>query len=1443
VPKRIPTSRILALTIVATALSAPVVHTAGTPENRSSAGVRDPKSIVPAVARAASFQLPLRFEQASQSRSNRTPFVARGAGYTVSVSGAGATLLLKGGSATTARPLTMSLAGGRRHASAQPRRALPGVSNYLIGNDSAQWVRGVRGYAEIEYREVYPGVDVVYYGTQQELEYDFVVAPGSSPDVIALAYDGATGLRLDDHGELVIATVDGDVVQHRPEIYQNDQGARRAIRGGYVIRRDGTIGFRVGKYNRRLPLVIDPILSYGTYLGGTGFERVGGVAIDAAGNVIVAGTTPSVDFPVVNPIQPQPRGADLFVVKLSPAGDALVYATYFGGTGYDSASALAVDDAGNAYVSGHTESWDFPATTQIGPQDGFSDAFVVKLDPAGGLAYATRIGGGGQDYVNAIAVDAPGRARIVGNTISGDFPVVDALQPQLGGNAAFHSTDGGQTWLPSDTGLKTAGVVAFGFDASQPATAYAATLREGVFRTLDGGATWTQTSLPKQPVRAFAIQGGAVFAAADMGVYRTSDHGENWTPTSPSVTLVTSIVATSASPSVLYAGQGWSGGVFRSQDGGVTWSYAGLPGPVQFLAAGGTTVYAATTNGVFRSTAGAPWVAWNTRLRPTITALAVDTNDPQVAYVGTDTGLLKTVSGGTDWFPLLEAGTPYIGAIAVSPSDPSTVFISSSWGTAVSHDAGQSWSPTGLRRDAWPTTMAVDPRDSGNVYAGTQLNWDAFLATLSPDGSRLEYATFIGGRGSDIGNGVAVDPSGNTYVAGETISTDFPTTNAIQAAPNGLVDWDWDAFVMKLSPQGVPVYSTYLGGSGTEFGGRIAADAAGRAYVTGNTWSPDFPVVNAAQPSPGGNGDMFVTALNASGSAFVYSTYLGGSGYENAQGSIEPSIAVTSAGEAAVTGATQSIDFPTTVDAVQRTPGGGDDAFLSRFDPAGALQDSTFLGRAGADYGQAVAVDPTGTAVVAGYTNSTNWATPGAVQPANRGADDAFVVKIIPGTPPPDTVAPTTTIAVSGNTGLPGWYNSPVTVSLSAVDNDQGRGVAYIEYSLNGGLFQRYTTPFVVTASGATQITARGTDWAGNVESPPRSTTVAIDTTPPTIGFTLSGTAGADDWYRSSVTVSVSAVDASPSTGLNSTEYRIGSAPFQLYTAPFVVSTEGITQVTARAIDRNGNMATSTRAVRIDTTAPRTNIAISGTPGLAGWYRSPVTVSLSAVDNASGVGAAGIVYRINDGTFQPYTSPFVVAAEGTTRITARATDRAGNVESALPSPLFMIDSSAPTVTITSPQARDYLHSDSLVVSFSAADNLSGMQSVAATLDTYTVQNSLSVPLRLLPLGVHTLHVSATDAAGNAVTQSVSFRIVATIDSLIASVNFYTDEGMINVANQRSLLAKLDDAKAALERGNASGAAGKLRDFIDQCRAQSGRGIGTDTAVVLIADAQYVLATL
>ena len=1438
--KRTRARRIVAVTMTVAALAVQVVDTAGTSATGPRATVVERKPAAVKTAAVTPVRLPLRFEAARPPIGGPTTFVARGAGYALSVSGRGATLLLGGNARTNAYALTMSIVGARGDAVANPQRPLAGVSHYLFGNDSKRWLTDVRGYGEIAYRDVYRGVDVVYYGNQQQLEYDFVVAPGVSPKSIALKFDGAVRLHLNQASDLVIATPNGDVVQRRPEIYQNDGGVRRAIRGGYVVRRNGTIGFTIDEYDRRLPLVIDPVLSYVTYLGGTGFERVGGVAIDAAGNVIVAGTTPSADFPVVPAVQGPPRGADVFVSKLSPAGDALIYSTYLGGWGYDSPSGVALDDAGNAYVTGYTESSNFPATTHIGPDyGGWSDAFVVKIDSTGALVYATRIGGGDQDYSNAIAVDGQGRAKIVGNTISADFPVVNPFQPQLGGDVAFHSTDGGQTWSAATAGLKVANVGTFAFDPAQSGTAYAITPADGVFRTRDGGASWSKVDLPPQPFGTMAAQGGAVFLAGAMGVYRTTDHGDTWINVAPSLSFVTSLVATTGSSAALYAAREY-GGVLRSTDGGLTWTDSGLYESVGFLAAGGDTVYAATHFGVLKSTAGGPWGSSNYRYYQRITALAVDTKNPQIAYMGTDAGLWMTVSGGADWFLVPDVGTAYIATIAVAASNPATVFISSSSGTGVSHDSGQTWMPTGLRGDAWPTTIAVDPQDSSNVYAGTRLNWDAFLTTLSADGSALESSTFIGGRSSEVGRGVAVDTGGNTYVAGETYSTDFPTANPIQAAPKGL----WDAFVMKLAPAGTLVYSTYVGGSGTEFGGRVAVDASGRAYVTGNTWSPDFPVVNAAQPSPGagGNGDVFVTALNEAGTAFVYSTYLGGNDYENPQGT-SPSIAVTPSGEAAVTGATRSTDFPTTADALQRTLSGTDDAFLSRFDATGALRDSTLLGRTGADYGQAVAVDPTGVAVVAGYTSSTAWATPGTVQTVNRGADDAFILKIVPGTLPPDLVAPITTMVLSGSTGIPGWYSSPVTVVLSAVDNDQGRGVEYIEYSVNGGPFDRYTAPFTVSAPGTTQISARARDWAGNVENPPRSASVTIDATAPTIGFALSGTAGSDGWFRSSVSVSLSAADPPPGTGVVSTEYRIGSGVFQRYTSPILVSAAGITQVTARATDANGNVATSTREVKIDSTAPHTMISVAGTPGLNGWYVSPLTVTLTGFDNASGVAADGMAYRINDGPFQPYTAPFVVAAGGILQITARATDRAGNVESVLPSSQFMIDLSGPAIAIASPESRDYLHSEDMLFSFSATDNLSGPQIPTAVLGPYTVQNAQSVPLRLARLGSYTFTVTATDGAGNVSTKSVSLRIVATVDSLIGLVNFYNEQGHISDATARSLLSKLYDAKSLLQRGNTTGAAGKIRDFIEQCSATTWRGIGIDTAALLIADAEYVLSTL
>ena len=1530
------TRRFLFFIVTAAAVRGSVVHTAGNaPHPHDEYAL--PRSTVSLSARAAYVKLPLRFEPTHEPN-DADVFVARGAGYAVSVSAAAASLRLKAETGES-RTVTMSLAGGNADAGASVRRALPGISNYLIGSDRRSWLTGVRGYGEIEYRDVYRGVDIVYYGSQQQLEYDFVVAPGARADRIALVFDGATRVSVSPDGDLLVATDSGNLIQRRPAIYQNDHGARRAISGGYIIRRGGTVGFSIGTYDRRLPLVIDPVLSYATYLGGINQDHGHSVAVDAAGNVIVAGVTVSPDFPVGNAFQSQKKGTgDAFVAKLNPTGDALVYSTYFGGAGYDEARDVAVDDAGSAYVAGYTDSWDFPAANAIGSSETRKQMFVVKLDSAGGLAYATQIGGSGSDDVRGIAVDAAGRANIAGMTSSADFPVVNPWQPTLGGSPAFRTRDGGAAWTAASAGLQVSAVSVFGFDRAQSTATYAGTT-QGLFKTLDDGATWTAVKLlPPQRITAIADRPGAtpaVFVAGDGGLYRSRDHGESWSRVSP-YPVVSAIAVTQESPAVVYAGMGWSGNIQKSVDGGDTWIDTGLAGPVRLLAASGSTVYALTSAGLFRSSAGGAWVniggggSSHQGLNGFIFTIAVDPFNPQVAYAGTSTGFFKTTSSGDAWTNVFGYSTS-VGAVVIAPSDSSTMFIATSGGLGVTRDGGQTWSQSGLPTgvQAQLATIAIDPADSTHMYVGCSLNADAFVATLSADGSRLEYATYIGGTRSDAATSIAVDSAGNRYVTGDTSSEDFPTVQPVQGALGGLSD----SFVVKLGPAGAPVYSTYLGGWSADYSARIAADGAGRAYVTGLTLSMNFPVVNAAQPAHGGGySDVFVTALNESGSAFVYSTYLGGSAMENDSGqSLGPSIAVTSAGEAMVAGTTQSTNFPVTADAWHRTHAGGiNDVFVARYDAAGTLQYSTLLGGSGADYARDIAVDSTGTVFITGWTDSTDWATRTAVQPAVTGSEDAFVARISPGPTPSDTIAPTTTIALTGTPGIPGWYKSPVTVSLSSVENDGGRGLAFIEYSLTGGVFTRYTAPFTVKST--TRVTARATDWAGNVETPPVSAAVSIDTTGPVPSFQVTGTFGVAGWLKSPATVTIFAVDIL-GTGVESVEYRVGNAPFQSYTTPFVISTDGVTQVTARATDRNGNVATSTQTVSIDTSAPRTsvalvgtsslagwyrspvtvslsaaddapgsgvgtveyqindgvfqlyaapfvvstqgttritarakdragnvesslpsavvtidtsaprtNVALAGTSGLAGWYRSPVAVSLSAADDASGSGVGTVEYSINDGAFQIYAAPFVISTEGATRITARAADRAGNVESPLPATLVKIDSSAPAVTIASPEPRDYQHSDSVMVSFSAADSISGVQSVSAALDGGAVQNSRSFLLLTQTLGAHTIDVVASDAAGNPAHQSVSFRIVATIDSLIASVNIYAMQGKIDPSKQKGLLETLNDAKAALNRGNASAAAAKLRDFRDQCNAQSGRGISIDAAAVLTADTDYVLRT-
>jgi Beta-propeller repeat len=405
---------------------------------------------------AAYNSLPLYFEANRGQTEPQVKFVSRGSGYTLFLTPRGETVLvlrkpspkrdLLKPAALVSMPavlnpdavgppaiVRMKLVGGNPRPRVEALDELSGKANYLIGNDRKKWRTNVPLYGKVRYREVYPGVDLVYYGNQRQVEHDFIVAPGADPRSITLNLAGAEKLSLDPQGALVLAVKDGELRLDKPRIYQEVDGARREISGDYVLKNAHQVSFQIAGYDVSKPLVIDPTLFYSTYLGGSSDDFGFGIAVDSAGNAYVTGNTCSTDFPTTpGAFQPANASAgciDAFVTKLNPTGSApLVYSTYLGGSNADNGTGIAVDSAGNAYVTGFTDSTDFPTTPgAFQPTDptigNNTHAFVTKLNPTGSAPlYSTYLGGSSDDLAYGIAVDSAGNAYVTGYTCSTNFP-------------------------------------------------------------------------------------------------------------------------------------------------------------------------------------------------------------------------------------------------------------------------------------------------------------------------------------------------------------------------------------------------------------------------------------------------------------------------------------------------------------------------------------------------------------------------------------------------------------------------------------------------------------------------------------------------------------------------------------------------------------------------------------------------------------------------------------------------------------------------------------------------------------------------------------------------------------------------------------------------------------------------------------------------------------
>jgi hypothetical protein len=379
-------------------------------------------------------QIPIAFEANQGQIDPQVKFLARGSGYSLFLTANESVLTLQqqSGKPTDGNPpasdiLRIALVGANGNPQVFGLTQRAAISNYFIGNDPTQWHSNIPNYGQVEYQNVYDGINLIYYGNQRQLEYDFQLAAGADANAIRLAITGAQSISLDAQGDLVLTTPGGDVVEHAPVIYQESNGVRQPVDGHYVLEDNGQIGFAVGPYDPSKPLTIDPVLVYSTYLGGSGFDSGNGIAVDSTGDAYVIGTSNSNNFPATN-AGFGPLGLDdVFVTKLNAAGTGIVYSTYLGGTNNDFAEGIAIDGSGNAYLCGGTDSTDFPTTAgSIEPTDpGGRNGWVAKLSADGTtLDYCTYIGGSNSDFCWAIAVDPnTGIASVLGDSTSTDFPV------------------------------------------------------------------------------------------------------------------------------------------------------------------------------------------------------------------------------------------------------------------------------------------------------------------------------------------------------------------------------------------------------------------------------------------------------------------------------------------------------------------------------------------------------------------------------------------------------------------------------------------------------------------------------------------------------------------------------------------------------------------------------------------------------------------------------------------------------------------------------------------------------------------------------------------------------------------------------------------------------------------------------------------------------------
>ncbi len=663
----------------------------------------------------------------------------------------------------TTEAVTLSFVGSNTKAMITAKNKQGGHVNYFIGKDKTKWHSNIPTYGAVTYLDVYKNIDIKFYGNNTNMEHDVIVRPGGDISNVKFAYEGVKGLKVTKEGDLEVSLNDGKIIEKKPVIYQEIKGKRLAVDGSYKIFNGNTYGFRVASYDHSKKLVIDPVLVYSTYLGGTDQDTGGSITVDSAGNAYVTGFTFSQDFPLSPvPVQLQHLGSfmDAFVTKIDPTGTFIIYSTYLGGSYGESGNAIAVDASGNVYVSGKTRSTDFPIFNAIQTTNrGSSDAFVTKLNPSGSsLVYSTYLGGSSADAASNIAVDVSGNAYVTGYTGSTNFPTLNAIQGTLSGlsDAFVTKIDPTGTFI--------------------------------IYSTYLGGS--------------YGESGNAIAVDPSGNAY-VSGH-----------------TASTDFP-LLNAIQGVYGG--GQLDVFVT----------KLNPAGSALIYSTYLGG--NGSDNCYSIALDNRGNTYLTGQTASTDFPlfnpiQRVYGG----------GSADAFvtKINPSGSAFIYSTYLGGNRYSDV------GSNIAVDVSGNAYVTGYTGSTnFPTLNAIQGTFGGRLD-------DAFVTKINPSGSTLLYSTYIGGKGDDLGYGIALDATGNAYVTGYTGSTNFPRASPMQGTFGGGFS---DAFITKIGPS---IQSTFIINGGTLISSTQNPDGSVTYVIQGTgplggIYSVTLPA--GTQASPGQN--------------------------------------------------------------------------------------------------------------------------------------------------------------------------------------------------------------------------------------------------------------------------------------------------------------------------------------------------------------------------------------------------------------------------------------------------------------------------------------------------------------------------------------------------------------------------------------------------------------